>query len=315
MSSELPTVERPTAADGNDLDTEPAPSYIGRPSFKEWWKIEWLNFLTLLCLGGLSVGLSRVPVAFHRPFLLWNTDGSLLSPEFARPDHAYILNSLNCAIVSAAIPIAIYLLMFLRIGCFWDLNNAIMGHTTALLLSQVSHLLAKCLVGGYRPNFLQACKPDLERDEGIGYAGVYHMPDICTGDPRQIFRESKSWFSGHTAAATGAFLFLFLYLNAKLKFWADHHASLWKLCTSYISLLVIMLISGWVTVDAAHNWYDSLMGVFVGSLLALFAYRAHYQSILDWRTNHIPLMPDGRQQIPVSRGPVFTRQAGWGKRE
>lgn len=40
---------------------------------------------------------------------------------------------------------------------------------------------------------------------------------ICTGDPDEIDDSLESFPSGHSAAAFAGFLFLYLYLNAKLK--------------------------------------------------------------------------------------------------
>lgn len=46
---------------------------------------------------------------------------------------------------------------------------------------------------------------------------------ICTGDEKEINDSLESFPSGHTTAAFAGFIFLYLYLNAKLKVFANYH--------------------------------------------------------------------------------------------
>jgi len=97
---------------------------------------------------------------------------------------------------------------------------------------------------------------------------------------------------------------------------------MWKLIAIYAPLLGATLISGALTIDEYHNWYDCLAGAVIGTVMALSAYRMVYASVWDFRFNHIPLT----RHTPFSYGAgqpgaggfesaVWTRQAGWGHEE
>ena len=97
---------------------------------------------------------------------------------------------------------------------------------------------------------------------------------------------------------------------------------MWKLLAVYAPVLGAFLITGALTIDEFHNWYDCLAGAVIGSVMAISAYRMVYASVWDFRFNHIPLT----RHTPFSFGAgqagaggfetaVFTRKAGWGYEE
>jgi hypothetical protein len=137
---------------------------------------------------------------------------------------------------------------------------------------------------------------------------------ICTGDQNEIDDSLESFPSGHSTAAFAGFVFLFLYLNAKLKVWSNYHPAMWKLIVTYAPILGATLIAGALTIDEYHNWYDCLAGAIIGTVMAFSSYRMVYAGICDWRVNHIPL----NRAVPLSgagaklENAVFTRQVGWG---
>ena len=151
-----------------------------------------------------------------------------------------------------------------------------------------------------------------------------YKPDICTGDRNQINDSLESMPSGHTTAAFAGFVYLYLYLNAKLKVFSNYHPALWKLIAIYAPILGAVLIGGALSIDEFHNWYDILAGAVIGTMFAFSAYRMMYASVWDFRFNHIPLTRDQ----PFTYGAdgsyggfsgfhdvVFTRRAGWGTQE
>ena len=130
--------------------------------------------------------------------------------------------------------------------------------------------------------------------------------------------------SGHTTAAFAGFVYLYLYLNAKLKVFSNYHPALWKLIAIYAPILGACLIGGALSIDEFHNWYDILAGAIIGTVFAFSAYRMMYASIWDFRFNHIPLTRN--QPFTYGAGGsfggfsgfhdvVFTRRAGWGTKE
>jgi diacylglycerol diphosphate phosphatase/phosphatidate phosphatase len=162
---------------------------------------------------------------------------------------------------------------------------------------------------------------------------------ICTGDQKEINDSLESMPSGHTTAAFAGFVFLYLYLNAKLKVFANYHPAMWKLVAIYAPILGACLIGGALTIDEYHNWYDVFAGAVIGTLMAFSAYRMVsylskstqtcaltynkvYASVWDFRFNHIPLLRHapfvygaGPSSFDGFHDAVFTRKAGWGTHE
>ena len=142
--------------------------------------------------------------------------------------------------------------------------------------------------------------------------------EICTGDKDEIDDSLESFPSGHTTAAFAGFVFLFIYLNAKLKVWSNYHPAYWKLIVTYMPILAAVLIGGALTIDEFHNWYDVVAGAIIGTMMAFSSYRMVYASVWDFRCNHIPLV----RHLPFTYGrsadgfdgfsnAMWTRQAGW----
>jgi diacylglycerol diphosphate phosphatase/phosphatidate phosphatase len=224
------------------------------------------------------------------------------------------------ALMAALIPIAVFLICQIRIRSFWDVNNAVIGLLYSLITAAVFQVFLKWLIGGLRPHFLAVCKPDAARmalgNTGNGLKQIMYDRTICTGDKKQIDDSLESFPSGHSTAAFAGFVFLSLYLNAKLKCFSNYHPAMWKLIAVYAPILGAVLIAGALTIDEFHNWYDCLAGAIIGTVMAFSAYRMVYAAIWDWRVNHIPLnrgVPfSGRAGGYELEDSTFTRQAGWG---
>jgi diacylglycerol diphosphate phosphatase/phosphatidate phosphatase len=174
---------------------------------------------------------------------------------------------------------------------------------------------------GLRPHFLTVCNPNPAAVEGagIGYASIMFDRKICQGDEKQINDSLESMPSGHSTAAFAGLMFLYLYLNAKLKVFSNYHPSMWKLIATYAPVLGACLIAGALTIDEFHNWYDCLAGAVIGSVFAISSYRMVYASVWDFRFNHIPLArntpftySDGQAEFQGFRNAIWTRKANWG---
>lgn len=211
--------------------------------------------------------------------------------------------------------------MQIRIRSFWDVNNGVLGLLYSLISAAVFQVFCKWLIGGLRPHFLDVCKPDISRvtNQGLdrsGFTQIYYTRDICTGDPDEIDDSLESFPSGHTTAAFAGFVFLYLYLNAKLKVFSNYHPAMWKLIVIYMPILGAVLIGGALTIDEFHNWYDVVAGAIIGTAMAFSGYRMTYAAIWDWRFNHIPLNRGVAFPYVAGNGDLFgatfTRRAGWG---
>jgi diacylglycerol diphosphate phosphatase/phosphatidate phosphatase len=215
--------------------------------------------------------------------------------------------------------------MQIRIRSFWDVNNAILGLLYSLITAAVFQVMLKCLIGGLRPHFLAVCDPEVPpfgKQAGTGWTSITYDRSICRGDKDKIDDSLESFPSGHSAAAFAGFIYLFLYLNAKLKVFANYHPSHWKLIAVYAPVLGATLIAGALTIDEFHNWYDVVAGAIIGTAMALSAYRIVYASVWDFRFKHVPVTRDvgfgygvAQKGYEGFREAVATRKAGWGAHE
>ncbi|KAJ4697390.1 hypothetical protein HRR87_001904 [Exophiala dermatitidis] len=278
----------------------------------------------MAAMGAVGLGVYEADPAPSRSFPVTFIDGEIVYPQFAYPLRHEIVPIWLAALLASLIPIFIILCMQIRIRSFWDVNNAVLGLLYSLIGAAVFQVFVKWLIGGLRPHFLAVCDPDpaMVTAGGSGYRNVMFQRNICRGDPNQINDSLESMPSGHSTAAWAGFFYLYLYLNAKMKVFSNYHPAFWKLIALYAPLLGATLITGALTIDEFHNWYDCLAGAVIGTVFAISAYRMVYASVWDFRFNHIPLT----RHTPFSYGAgaagaggfesaVFTRRVGWGYEE
>jgi diacylglycerol diphosphate phosphatase/phosphatidate phosphatase len=128
-----------------------------------------------------------------------------------------------------------------------------------LITAAVIQVFLKWLIGGLRPHFHTVCQPIIDTnavETGSGLKQIYYSRSICSGNPEAIDESLKNFPSVHSTAALAGFIFLYLYLNAKLKVFSNHHAAMWKLVVTYAPVLGATLIAGMLTIDEYNNWYD-----------------------------------------------------------
>ncbi|OAL43623.1 acid phosphatase/Vanadium-dependent haloperoxidase [Pyrenochaeta sp. DS3sAY3a] len=314
-------------------------SWNSRPTFGQWIKATALDIITMAIMGAIGLGVYMADPAPSRSFPVVFQDGEIVYPEFAYPLRNEIIPIWAAALLAFFVPFIIFLIVQIRARSFWDVNNATIGLLYSLIAAAVFQVFIKWLIGGLRPHFLAVCKPVIpaglgvgENDNGIetgvngnvanGYRQIMFDRSICTGDKNEINDSLESMPSGHTTAAFAGFVFLYLYLNAKLKVFANYHPAMWKLIALYAPLLGAVLIGGALTIDEYHNWYDILAGAFIGTIMAFSSYRMVYASIWDFRFNHIPLLRHapfvygaGPSSFDGFHDAIFTRKAGWGTSE
>lgn len=222
------------------------------------------------------------------------------------------------------IPIGIVVLAQVRIRSFWDMNNAILGVLYSVVLATLFQVIIKQLIGGLRPYFLDVCQPDISRAatnnntrlNGVGFHQIMYSIDVCTNPDKQALKNAMTSFpSGHSTAAFAGYVFLFLWMNAKLKVWSSHQTSFYWLALLMAPLLGATLMACALTIDQAHNWYDILAGSTIGTVMAFASYRICYAAIWDWRFNHIPLTRTerfGYDREEMERA-VWIQKLGWGR--
>ncbi|KAJ2985672.1 hypothetical protein NUW58_g5410 [Xylaria curta] len=303
-----------------------------RPTFGQWVKVTWLDILTLFTIGALAfpvyyflepfgIRLFPLDVQMDESNSTSTSPASVILPNFAYPARRQMVSNWLIASVAIAFPAAIILLTQLRIRNFWDLNNSLLGFFYAIVTSSAFQATTKAFVGGFRPNFYDICQPDSNHAtgegnktglNGIGFRQDMWSKDACTTSDARKLRDAMQGFpSGHSTTMVAAMLYLCLYLNAKLKVFANYHTPLWKLIALLLPLLGAVLLCGTVIIDNTHSWYDIAGGATIGALISLAAFRMVYASIFDWRINHIPL----HRNIPFDGCAkpelVATTRAGW----
>lgn len=216
----------------------------------------------------------------------------------------------------------------MRIRSFWDFNNAVLGLLYSVILASLFQVVIKQLIGGFRPMWLTVCQPDptLAKTHnatglnGVGFHQIMYTVEVCTNPDKKALKTAMTSFpSGHATTAFSCFVFLFLWMNAKLKVWANFQASFYWLAALLAPLLGASLMAACLTVDQAHNWYDILAGCTIGTVVAFMVYRLCYAAVWDWRYNHIPLRKDrvfdyAAMTPEVLQRALFARKLGWGKK-
>ncbi|KAK6517329.1 hypothetical protein TWF281_003986 [Arthrobotrys megalospora] len=115
---------------------------------------------------------------------------SVGSTELGHPVRTQIISFWLSAGLDIGIPGAVVGL--LQLGC----NNgslkegarAMLGVVNSVLICCFIQVILKTFIGGFRPGFLELCRPrpGVQQHRGAGYDGTYFKSDICTGDHNMI---------------------------------------------------------------------------------------------------------------------------------
>ncbi|CAF0782920.1 unnamed protein product [Adineta steineri] len=261
-------------------------------TFRLYFHTFWMDYLLMAIMGALGLGIYYLPPAPNRVFPVYFANGQIVNPEFSYPYQKDIIPIWLAALLAFIIPFIFIMLMQIRLRSFNDTNTAIMGLLFSLISAAVFQVFIKWLIGGLRPHFFAACKPYINAanyGSGTGFDGIMFDRSICTGDKKQINDSLESMPSGHSTAAFAGLIYCSLYLNGKLKIFANYRPQYWKLILFYAPILGAVLIAATLTIDHYHHWYDILAGAIIGTMFAFGSYRFQYASIWDYRFNHIPL--------------------------
>ncbi|ORX91259.1 acid phosphatase/Vanadium-dependent haloperoxidase [Basidiobolus meristosporus CBS 931.73] len=298
---------------------QPLGTPVGELSFREYRRRYWKDWVLLICTAILGFGLYVAKPASTRVFSIYDNAVSTSSPSAPLTRHLTNVDN-SYPIKPEIIPMWLsgflsFILCFLTfaIAQYWkrswtDFHTAMMGMFYSMGGSGLFQVFCKWLIGGFRPHFLEVCKPDLSKlagsGAGEGFGQIYYDRAICTGDPTEINDALQSFPSGHSNAAWAGLLFLFYYLNANLKLYSNRRTPYWKLLVVTLPVLIALLLSLSRLVDYTHHWYDIFVGGIIGCVYATLSWRMQYASIWDWRTNHLPLDNLDEQNISTNMLPL-----------
>lgn len=298
-----------------------------------WLRLHGEDIITMALMGALGLGIYEASPAPSRSFPVYFQDGQVVYPQFAYPLRKEIIPIYAAALIAFFAPFFFFCLFQIRRRSLHDLLTTTMGVLKSLITAAVFQVFVKWLIGGLRPHFYAVCQPSIDQNtapSGTGFASLMYDRSVCTGDKNEIDDSLESFPSGHSTAGWAGLFYLALYLNAQLKVTSAHNPAYWKMLLLFSPLLGATLISGALTIDEYHNWYDVLGGAVIGICTALVAFRQTFASVFDFRFNHM-LLP--RTTSLFLRKPVsstkpyfsynmpqentgayhpFTREGGWG---
>ncbi|KAJ3573199.1 hypothetical protein NP233_g2589 [Leucocoprinus birnbaumii] len=303
-----------------------------------WLRLHGVDLITMLFMGMIGLGVYFASPAPNRSFPVYFQNGEVVFPQFAYPLRKAIIPIWAAALIAFIVPFFFFCLFQIRRRSLNDFLTTTMGLLKSLITAAVFQVFVKWLIGGLRPHFLAVCQPNVSQGStasGNGFASIMYDRSVCTGDKNLIDDSLESMPSGHSTAAWAGLLFLSLYFNAQLKVISAHNPAYWKMILFFAPILGASLISGSLTIDEFHNWYDVLAGAFIGSACALVAFRQTFASTFDFRFNHLllprstslfhrrPFMSASgaggpyydyqlnRPELASNELP-FTREGGWG---
>ena len=227
------------------------------------------------------------------------------------------------ALISILGPIVIFAICVQISRDYRDPDYAISGVVHSVALASLISIILRLLVGGFAPDFYKTCDVHLDAilntDQMYGYV-IQPATTVCYGKNSWALRESMTSFPcGPVTAIFAGFGFLFLWLSAKLKIWADHRASPFMgLILLVLAVIFAIILTAMAYSDNKCQATDTVAGAVLGFVTACGVYRLYYASIWDWTNNHMP-MPGyapckSIKPCPEASkyGPVLSRRAGWG---
>lgn len=235
------------------------------PSKQDLVKFFWefkCGWITCICLLLLTLPLETFVKPFHRPFRLDD-------PQIGYPfDYQEQVPAWLLVILAVLLPVVVFF------GCCSTiprlskkLNITLLGFTFASLLNLFVTDIMKFMIGNPRPDFLARCIPQ----QGTS-SSSYVNTDVCTttnvGRLEEGFRSTPS---GHSSVAFCGLLYLTLWISGQFRTYAKDTALYWT-CLSISPLLLALYISLTRLEDFRHHWYDVLLGMIVGSSIAVYSY-------------------------------------------
>ena len=169
------------------------------------FKPYWVDFFCLVAFACIMGGLYLVPISQpdYRVFPVWrSSDGAVQAPAYiSYPYVDQIITSPMAAALVLFVPMAVLVSFWFMFGDSADFVAATFGVLKALIAASVlttlgrfqklTHVFGdrrtfvqvifKNSIGGFRPNFLDVCRPDLSSGLGQGYGKIFLPISTCLG--------------------------------------------------------------------------------------------------------------------------------------
>ncbi|CAI5451356.1 unnamed protein product [Caenorhabditis angaria] len=189
-----------------------------------------------------NLGLNAFGVLIVEYYRMYKIESNIDNPKYRwRNNHIHIL--------------------FVRMITFFGYSQI------GFVMNMALNTATKHVVGRLRPHFLDVCK--LANDTCVtGNEHRYIINYECTGKPEIILEARKSFYSGHSAISLYCAVWTALYIQARLS--NVLHNRIFVPIVQTIILGCGMAISFTRITDNKHHWSDVLVGIFVGSFLAIY---------------------------------------------
>jgi diacylglycerol diphosphate phosphatase/phosphatidate phosphatase len=238
-----------------------------------------------------------------RVFPFASPDGPLYRLDLAYPRIDPVFSSTLAGILSAIIPLAIFLIAQIWVRSFSDFGAAVLGLGYSLVTGTCFQIILKKLIGGFRPHFLEVCQPTLPSQAGLGTGFqniMYRIDQVCNSDNRKhLIRAMESFPSGHATIAFAAFGYLAIYLFTHLRVLEQEqsldgsttrHFRYWRMLLVVLPILFATYLSSTLVSGYHHHAHDVIFGALIGATMALVAYRLVYKGILSEKWNTVPYL-------------------------
>ncbi|CAA2991870.1 lipid phosphate phosphatase 2-like [Olea europaea subsp. europaea] len=218
-------------------------------------KHDWLILLLLLVI--------EIILNIIHPFYRFVGKDTMTDLKYPMKDNTVPMWAVP--LYAVLLPIAIFLLFYIRRKDVYDLHHGILGLLFAVLITAILTDAIKDAVGRPRPDFFWRCFPD-GKDEYDRWGNV-----VCHGKESDIKEGHKSFPSGHTSWSFAGLGFLSLYLSGKMKAF-DRSGHVAKLCIVFLPILSACLVGVSRVDDYWHHWQDVFAGGVLGLVVATFCY-------------------------------------------
>ncbi|XP_004299036.1 PREDICTED: lipid phosphate phosphatase 2-like [Fragaria vesca subsp. vesca] len=221
------------------------------------------DWLILVLLGVIEIVLYIIE-PFHR-FV-----GKDMMTDLKYPLKENTVPAWAVPVYAVLLPIAIFLLFYVRRKDVYDLHHSILGLLFSVLVTVVITEAIKNGVGRPRPDFFWRCFPDGKDSYDDTWGDV-----MCHGKASVMKEGYKSFPSGHASGSFAGLGFLALYLSGKIKVF-DRKGHVAKLCIVALPLLGASLVAVSRVSDYWHHWQDVFAGSLLGFVVAAFCYRQFF---------------------------------------
>lgn len=244
--------------------------------------VDWLGLAGIFLFVFLFYMILDPPTQYFHV-----NDTSLMHP--VQESH---VSSVLVALLSVFFPIFVILAFYMLFtGDRWDLYSGIYGAILAYALALFFTSMLWKFVGGLRPHFLSLCQVDRSK---VLSETAYYTPSVCKNEASFTRDTFHGFPSGHASTAFAGCVFLSCYLAAHLRLYRG--ANTGKL----LLVLLPIVCASWLAfsriADHHHSPIQLLVGILIGTLSAMLAYRLVYMNGF-WlgygRWAHVPFLHGG----------------------